>query len=160
MFFALTVSALCNSYDVTTTETSLMTCCLLCLFAGFRSLKAQSLSVEKMGTVTVLYIFSGIFRVLYVTVRFFVWQCHAAFFPRNYLRHKEKQAKLSERMKIFLIACVFATQTFPCIFAQDDPFVIHKGGYLYAAGTLSGMEAYNKEGKIPGNPDLVYLVTG
>ncbi|XP_054921202.1 venom metalloproteinase antarease TserMP_A-like isoform X2 [Dermacentor andersoni] len=44
--------------------------------------------------------------------------------------------------------------------SKDDPFVSHKGGYLYAAGTLSGMEAYNKEGKIPGNPDLVYLVTG
>ncbi|XP_075531716.1 venom metalloproteinase antarease TserMP_A-like isoform X2 [Dermacentor variabilis] len=44
--------------------------------------------------------------------------------------------------------------------SKDDPFVSHKGGYLFAAGTLSGMEAYNKEGKIPGKPDVVYLVTG
>ncbi|XP_075531722.1 venom metalloproteinase antarease-like TtrivMP_A [Dermacentor variabilis] len=44
--------------------------------------------------------------------------------------------------------------------SKDDPFAVHKGGYLSAPGTLDGLRDYNKKGKIPGNADLVYLVTG
>ncbi|XP_070382577.1 venom metalloproteinase antarease TserMP_A-like isoform X2 [Dermacentor albipictus] len=42
----------------------------------------------------------------------------------------------------------------------DDPFVIHKQGYLFAAGTLDALKAYYREGKIPGKPDTIYLATG
>ncbi|XP_075531725.1 venom metalloproteinase antarease-like TtrivMP_A [Dermacentor variabilis] len=44
--------------------------------------------------------------------------------------------------------------------SKDDPVIIRKQGYLFAAGTLDALEAYYKEGKIPGKPDTIYLVTG
>ncbi|XP_054921293.1 venom metalloproteinase antarease-like TtrivMP_A isoform X2 [Dermacentor andersoni] len=44
--------------------------------------------------------------------------------------------------------------------SKDDPFIRHKQGYLLAAGTLAALKEYNKAGKVPGNPDMIYLVTG
>ncbi|XP_070383417.1 A disintegrin and metalloproteinase with thrombospondin motifs like isoform X1 [Dermacentor albipictus] len=44
--------------------------------------------------------------------------------------------------------------------SRDDPFAEHKQGFLYAPGTLRGLREYNNKGKIPGNADMVYLITG
>ncbi|XP_054921208.1 venom metalloproteinase antarease-like TtrivMP_A isoform X2 [Dermacentor andersoni] len=44
--------------------------------------------------------------------------------------------------------------------SKDDPFAEHKEGFLDASGILRGLREYNKKGKIPGNADMVYLLTG
>ncbi|XP_049512532.1 venom metalloproteinase antarease-like TtrivMP_A isoform X3 [Dermacentor silvarum] len=44
--------------------------------------------------------------------------------------------------------------------SKDDSFAIHKQGYLAGDETLSGIRNYSKQGKIPGNPDLIFLSTG
>ncbi|XP_075531718.1 venom metalloproteinase antarease-like TtrivMP_A isoform X2 [Dermacentor variabilis] len=44
--------------------------------------------------------------------------------------------------------------------SKDDPFAVHKEGLLCASATLRGLREYNKKGKIPGNADMVYLLTG
>nr|XP_054921199.1 venom metalloproteinase antarease-like TtrivMP_A isoform X2 [Dermacentor andersoni] len=44
--------------------------------------------------------------------------------------------------------------------SKDDPFAEHKEGFLYGLGTLNGLREHIKKGKIPGNADMVYLITG
>ncbi|XP_050024751.1 venom metalloproteinase antarease TserMP_A-like isoform X2 [Dermacentor andersoni] len=44
--------------------------------------------------------------------------------------------------------------------SKDDSFASHKQGYLLADRTLAALKALKKEGKIPGNYDLLYLLTG
>ncbi|XP_070383200.1 venom metalloproteinase antarease-like TserMP_B [Dermacentor albipictus] len=44
--------------------------------------------------------------------------------------------------------------------SKDDPFAVHKEGFLCGSATLRGLREYNKKGKIPGNADTVYLLTG
>ncbi|KAH7938827.1 hypothetical protein HPB52_000837 [Rhipicephalus sanguineus] len=44
---------------------------------------------------------------------------------------------------------------------KDDPFAKHiKGGYLEAGPTLEGLGKYKAEGRVPGNPDVLFMVTG
>ncbi|XP_049512531.1 venom metalloproteinase antarease-like TtrivMP_A [Dermacentor silvarum] len=44
--------------------------------------------------------------------------------------------------------------------STNDPFANHMKGFLYGPKTLDGLTAYKKQGKIPGNPDVVHLLTG
>ncbi|XP_037524203.2 venom metalloproteinase antarease-like TtrivMP_A [Rhipicephalus sanguineus] len=45
--------------------------------------------------------------------------------------------------------------------SEDDPFAKHiKGGYLEAGPTLEGLGKYKAEGRVPGNPDVLFMVTG
>ncbi|KAH6923723.1 hypothetical protein HPB50_005658 [Hyalomma asiaticum] len=44
--------------------------------------------------------------------------------------------------------------------SRDDVFIGKVQGYLEAHLTLNGLKKYIDDGKVPGNPDILYLVTG